>query len=401
MVKKVLKITACTLLGIIIFALLVGFTIWAITPVYNFPEAKLFSGSKFYNPYKDFDNAKYFRGNFHGHSRLKGGVTNGKDNSIEDVFKAYRELEYGFATVSNYHHPTDRSYYDFPFIPAQEYGVNIFKTHFLLVGTKRREYFDQPIVQGPNTIQFRINIVRPHTEIIALAHPAFLNGTTIKDVEKVTGYDLIEVVNTFAHSVSHWDTALSSGRPAFLLASDDTHNVFINTDIGRNITMIPLDPKDSDKIYDTLKNGSAYGITVPHTTAMLDRKEKLKVLNSHPQLVSMQVDDNGTINMTLNKEMEKITFSSNYGEVRASFDNVSTASYKFQDNDSYVRATAYFDNGSIAYFNPIIRTDDGLKPQMPKVTISYGLTILKLVLSAIAIVIVIFLFVKLIRRKNK
>ena len=60
--------------------------------------------------------------------------------------------------------------------------------------------------------------------------------------------------------------------------------------------------------YDTLKSGAAYGITVPHTVAMLDRSEKIKVLDTHPQLLSMQVQDN-TLNIKLNRQVDKIAFS--------------------------------------------------------------------------------------------
>ncbi len=383
MVKKILKIISYTLLGIIAFALILSFVLWAVIPVYNFPEEQKFSGDKFYNPYKDYDNTHYYRANFHGHSRLTGGLTNGKDNSLEDVFKAYRDLEYGYATVSNYHHITPESFYDFPLIPAQEYGVNVFKTHLLLIGSTRKEYYDQPLLQDANTIQFRINMVKPHTNIVTLAHPAFLNGIEVEHMKKLTGYDLMEVVNTFAHSVTHWDTALTSGRPAFLLASDDTHNVFINTDIGRNITMIPLEPSKYELVYDTLKQGSAYGITVPHSIAALNRDEKLKVLESHPQLISLQVDDNGLINIKLNRNVDKITFTSDNGVEKAAFENTDNASYKFMNDESYIRATAYFDNESIAYFNPVIRTSDGLKPNMPEISLNYPLTIIKYLFSII------------------
>ncbi len=402
MVKKVLKYFLYTLSGIILFALLICFVVWGITPVYKFPESISFSGDKFYNPYKDYDNTHYVRANFHGHSRLGGGLTNGRANSEEDVFKAYRDLNYGFATVSNYHHITSKPpYYDFPYVPAQEYGVNIFKTHLLLIGTKRKEYFDQPLWQGANTIQYRINRVKPYNDIVTLAHPAFLNGIEVEYMKKLTGYDLMEVVNTFAHSVSHWDTALSSGRPAFLLASDDTHNVFKNTDIGRNITMIPLNPDtEADKLYDTLKSGAAYGITVPHTVAMLDRSEKVKVLDTHPQLLSMQVQDN-TLNIKLNRQVDKIAFSADNGVVKAEYDNVSEASYNIADNDSYARATVYFDNGSIAYFNPVIRTNDGLKPNMPAVSVNYAISIIKWIFTAAVLMALIFFAVKIyLKRKN-
>ena len=401
MIKKILKYFIYTLSFIILFSLLICFTVWSIIPVYKFPEAVSFTGDKFYNPYKDYDNTHYYRANFHGHSRLGGGLTNGRANSEEDVFKAYRDLEYGFATVSNYHHITSKPpYYDFPYVPAQEYGINIFKTHLLLIGTKRKEYFDQPLWQGADTIQYRINRVKPYNEIVTLAHPAFVNGIEVDYMAQITGYDLMEVVNTFANSVSHWDKALSSGRPAFLLASDDTHNVFRNTDIGRNITMIPLNPDtEADKLYDTLKSGAAYAVTVPHIIAILDRSEKLKVLNTHPQLLSMQVADN-TLNIKLNRMVDKIVFSADNGQVMAEYDNVSESSYNIADNNSYVRATVYFDNGSTAYFNPVIRTNNGggLKPDMPQVLVNYPLSIIKWIFTAVVLLSILYFIARKLKK---
>ncbi len=401
MIKKILKYFIYTLSFIILFSLLICFTVWSIIPVYKFPEAVSFTGDKFYNPYKDYDNTHYYRANFHGHSRLGGGLTNGRANSEEDVFKAYRDLEYGFATVSNYHHITSKPpYYDFPYVPAQEYGINIFKTHLLLIGIKRKEYFDQPLWQGADTIQYRINRVKPYNEIVTLAHPAFVNGIEVDYMAQITGYDLMEVVNTFANSVSHWDKALSSGRPAFLLASDDTHNVFRNTDIGRNITMIPLNPDtEADKLYDTLKSGAAYAVTVPHIIAILDRSEKLKVLNTHPQLLSMQVADN-TLNIKLNRMVDKIVFSADNGQVMAEYDNVSESSYNIADNNSYVRATVYFDNGSTAYFNPVIRTNNGggLKPDMPQVLVNYPLSIIKWIFTAVVFLSILYFIARKLKK---
>ena len=401
MIKKILKNFIYTLSFIILFSLLICFTVWSIIPVYKFPEAVSFTGDKFYNPYKDYDNTHYYRANFHGHSRLGGGLTNGRANSEEDVFKAYRDLEYGFATVSNYHHITSKPpYYDFPYVPAQEYGINIFKTHLLLIGTKRKEYFDQPLWQGADTIQYRINRVKPYNEIVTLAHPAFVNDIEVDYMAQITGYDLMEVVNTFANSVSHWDKALSSGRPAFLLASDDTHNVFRNTDIGRNITMIPLNPDtEADKLYDTLKSGAAYAVTVPHIIAILDRSEKLKVLNTHPQLLSMQVADN-TLNIKLNRMVDKIVFSADNGQVMAEYDNVSESSYNIADNNSYVRATVYFDNGSTAYFNPVIRTNNGggLKPDMPQVLVNYPLSIIKWIFTAVVFLSILYFIARKLKK---
>ncbi len=166
--------------------------------------------------------------------------------------------------------------------------------------------------------------------------------------------------------------------------------------------MIPLEPSRFELVYDTLKQGSAYGITVPHRIAALNREEKLKVLESHPQLLSLQVDDNGLINIKLNKKVDKITFTADNGKEKASFENVESASYKINNDESYVRTTAYFDNGSIAYFNPVIRTSDGLKPNMPEISLNYPLTIIKYMFSVIVFACIVYgLWYISMRRKRK
>ena len=133
---------------------------------------------------------------------------------------------------------------------------------------------------------------------------------------------------------------------------------------------------------------------------MIDRSEKVKVLDTHPQLLSMQVQNN-TLNIKLNRQVDKIAFSADNGVVKAEYDNVSEASYNIADNDSYARATVYFDNGSIAYFNPVIRTNDGLKPNMPAISVNYAISIIKWIFTAAVLMVLIFFAVKIyLKRKN-
>ena len=47
MIKKILKYFIYTLSFIILFALLICFTVWSIIPVYKFPEAVSFTGDNF------------------------------------------------------------------------------------------------------------------------------------------------------------------------------------------------------------------------------------------------------------------------------------------------------------------------------------------------------------------
>lgn len=96
------------------------------------------------------------------------------------------------------------------------------------------------------------------------------------------------------------------------------------------------------------------------------------------------------------------SFTSDNGIEKASFENIDNASYKFNADESYLRATAYFDNGSIAYFNPVIRTSDGLKPSMPEIHINYPLTIIKYLFSIIIAACIIYgLWYMTMKRKRK
>ena len=99
--------------------------------------------------------------------------------------------------------------------------------------------------------------------------------------------------------------------------------------------------------------------------------------------------------------VDKITFSADNGVVKAEYDNVSEASYNIADNDSYARATVYFDNGSIAYFNPVIRTNDGLKPEMPAVSVNYTISIIKWIFTAAVLAALIIFIIKIYFKRKK
>ena len=401
---KIIKLLSIFLLSILTTILLYSFTIYLMTPVYTFPKAEKFNGDMWYNPYEDYDNAEYRRANFHAHSIIVGGLTNGRSNTDIDVFQAYNELGYEFATISNYQSPTRQSYYDFPYIPTQEYGINIFKTHFLLIGNNEPAYLDQILMQDIHTKQFRIYRYKPTTKVLVLNHPAFLNGFNIEDMVRLTGYDLMEVFNDFAISLSHWDKALSSGKPSFLIAGDDSHNVFNNRDIGGKINMVPLTRNDIrndiDKLYDTLKYGSIYAIVLNSPAKSLDRKLKKELLDSYPVLKSIQVKDNALM-IRLSDNVDTIKFITDNGMEALTLNNTDNGTYIIKDQDSYVRIEVVLQDDTKLYFNPIIRSIDGSKPVMPIAEKDYILTALKrIILISILLIISIFIYRKILKRKR-
>lgn len=90
----------------------------------------------------------------------------------------------------------------------------------------------------------------------------------------------------------------------------------------------------------------------------------------------MQVN-NDELTVKFNKNIDKIVFSADFGKVVKEEENVSKASYNITDNESYVRVTAYFDNGSVMYFNPVLKSEDSIQPEMPALHIDYKLSIIK------------------------
>lgn len=353
-------------------------------PVYNFPNNVKFTGYNWYNPYKNYDNATYYMSNFHGHSKLGIGLLNGRNNTTEDVYKAYSDLGYKYVAISNYHTISEKDKnYNFPYIPALEYGINISKSHLLLTGSKERQFLDSILFQNADIIQYKINRIRDNHEIITVAHPDFLRAVSVNEARKLTNYDLMEVVNVYAHSFKQWDAALSNGRPAFMLASDDTHNVFVNTDFGRNITMVPVNTDNMSELYNTLKNGSTYAVSLSHNLAMLDRKEKKKILEKLPSLSYIK-EERGIVTIKLSEKADKITFISDNGKIINTFMDKDQATVRIAGDSSYVRINAVYENGDInLFFNPLVRSIDSSKPEMPKAEINFILYALKLVFAVI------------------
>lgn len=370
-------------------------------PVYNYPNNIKFTGYNWYNPYKNYDNATYYMSNFHGHSRLGVGLLNGRNNTTEDVYKAYRDLGYKYVAISNYHTISEKDKnYNFPYIPALEYGINISKSHLLLTGSKERQFLDSILFQNADIIQYKINRIRDNHEIITVAHPDFLRAVSVNEARKLTNYDLMEVVNVYAHSFKQWDAALSNGRPAFMLASDDTHNVFVNTDFGRNITMVPVNTDNMSELYDTLKNGSTYAVSLSHKLAMLDRKEKKKVLEKLPSLSYIK-EERGIVTIKLSEKADKITFISDNGKIINTFVDKDLATVRVAGDSSYVRINAVYENGDInLFFNPLVRSVDSTKPEMPKAEINILLYALKLIFAVILTAAFVYSVIKIRKKLN-
>ena len=120
----------------------------------------------------------------------------------------------------------------------------------------------------------------------------------------------------------------------------------------------------------SLKKGAAYAVYVPH-----DVNNRPDPHGDLPRMerISMQGD---TIRIRVDRPASAIRFIGQNGTLLAE-ESGAEAVYAFRKNDAYARAEAHFDDGTILFFNPFVRTADGNRPVNVFVpVVNYPLTVL-------------------------
>jgi hypothetical protein len=335
---------------------------------YIFPEPKPFSGEYWYNPYEGMDSLQWRRTNLHMHSRAWGGLTNGSENSNHEIWKLYRDLGYESIGISNYQF-IDTLYSRQPYyIPVYEHGYGIFKSHQLNIGARKVLWYDLPFGQNIHHKQYILNRLRKNTEMISINHPSFFGGYTTDDFKYLGNYDLMEALNGYRNSIHFWDTALSAGKPAFLMSDDDMHDIDDPGEVSRRLMVVNAPDNSRENILSALYHGNAYGVEIKmpghedyHTKAR--RFDTLPILKSHSLV-------NDTLRVRFDRKTVEIRFLGQDGKLLKKKIRTPRAEYVLQPADTYVRVVALYaaphdPEGVVLYLNPVIRSEDGKRPLMP------------------------------------
>jgi hypothetical protein len=365
-------------LGFIV-ALIIGvnlFLTFVCAPVYNFPEAKPFSGSNWHNPYEGLNPDHWKIGNFQIQSRLFGGVTNGRNNSSSRIFDMYGDLGYDVITISDYMTINTYCEDDYACIPMYEHGYGVQKTHQLVFDAPKVKYWDYPLIQTTNTKQFVLNMLGEDAAMTAIAHPKLRMAYTQCDMAKLCGYDLIESASNFTLSMQHWDYALSAGKPVYIISNDDAHDLDEPFDYGRMYTVMNCEEATKECVFSSLKSGHSYGVrkrTPSGETHALkvDRFKDLSVVN-HVKLIG------DSLNINFSHPVLFVTFYGQGGDTLKYIhhgERTSTVGYTTRPQDTYVRAEIYLANGDWVYLNPVFRYEDEL-PTVGTAEISWPKTLL-------------------------
>ena len=323
--------------------LLVASMPYPFSLVYNFPSPKPFSGKILHNPYAD-RGGRWYKSNLQGHSASWGGVTDGR-SSGSDYYDAYRDMGYDIVGLSNYQKISPPFPDDSLYIPVYEHGWNVWKRHHLCVGAKSVVWLDYPLFQSLHHKQFMIDRLKPTCEVLVINHPKFMWSFQPKDFAKLTGYNCIEVLNHYRRSFKHWDAALSTGHPAWIIGNDDTHDVSRRDETGRYWTMIHSNSPNTKQILNSLSNGNAYGVS--GWDGVMDNG--LKSVSVSGKTLTVECDSTAN----------EILFIGQNGIQMRSYEATKKASFTFSDADTYIRPVIVSPKTRI-YLNPVFRTNGAL-----------------------------------------
>jgi|APCry1669188910_1035180.scaffolds.fasta_scaffold00014_73 hypothetical protein len=356
---KVFRVFAFLILLLLVFEAVLYFSV----PVYDFPEPGRFAGARFFNPYEGIDSTGWKKCNFHFHTREWWGLTAGRNNTLGEFYRIYKKLlKYDAPQISNYQSISTEFRDSAFYMPAYEHGFGVRKKHQMLIGAKEVLWMDYSLVQNLNHKQHILNMLRPLSSIVAIAHPDWEGGYSLTDMKYLSNYDLIEVLDNNWRSVPQWDAALSAGHVAWILADDDAHNIENPYQIQRCATFIHSPLLRGDSMISSLRQGRAYGVEI-YMGENWSFAMKAGLAMRMPKLKSVCMTGD-TLKVSVSGEVFKVMFIGQDGKIRKSVYGDKSMWYRFTPEDTYIRTEITFiahhalpaiGMGDIFYLNPVFR----------------------------------------------
>lgn len=318
-------------------------------PFYEFAPAEPFRGERWYNPYAGYGGGGLLA-NFHAHSEAWGGLTFGSTPRHE-LYALYKARGYDLAGISDY---MSLSAPDAPgdlYVSSYEHGFTPGRHHQTVIGASHVDWFDYPSGGWTRQKQHVIDRLRAEAPFVAINHPTKAQSFSIGDMEKLSGYDAIEVATKYGVWDDYWDAALSAGRPVWGLAADDGHaqsDQEAGSHIGIGALLIHADERTPEAVLRALKAG---------------RFHSLYTRQNEPPLALEKCElEDGALRVRVGERANAIRFYGAHGVLRYQELGRAEASYTPRDDDPYVRVEVIA-HGAVLYLNPILRWDGVALPR--------------------------------------
>ncbi|MFN4122130.1 MAG: hypothetical protein ACK4GL_02360, partial [Flavobacteriales bacterium] len=228
------------------------------------------------------------------------------------------------------------------YVPMYEHGYNVLKSHYLSINPDKVSYFDFPLFQSSSHQQKIINQLKANNAIVAMAHPKFGGGRSMKNMRDLVGYHFTEVLNHYRTSAEFYDEALSAGRLTWVMSNDDTHDLEREPTFKR-WNIIFADTAIVDSILHQYTLGRNY--------AVLSEDESFdKYFQSCESIGAQQ------FKVHFSAPFDTILTIGEGGVIKDFVTQSDSVMINFQPNDSYLRVVAKDSNMQI-YLNPLVRFD--------------------------------------------
>ena len=358
---RILRWILVVFTGLILFA---AVNQYLFCPQYSFPRHHPFAGTSIFNPYEHADSVNWKQCNFHAHVHAWGGLTHGSGTAAE-CWNVYDSLGYDVHCISDYEKVNRYGEGEPNFIPAYEHGYGMLKNHHGVIGTFRVNYGDYIFPQTLSNKQHMLDCLQENdSAVIAINHPVLRNGVSPDDFLRLHGYDAIEVLRSGTHSFPQWDSALSSGHAAYIIADDDMHDSSRPNEVGKNCTWIHAQSATRNEILTGLKSGNAYGMIIASPNGETMQQKFQRFRSGFPKLNSLRITGD-TLKISLSATAHAIRFIGQGGQEKFMAQQTATSAYYFQPADTYIRIQADFDDGTSIFLNPVFRFDESVQQPLP------------------------------------
>ena len=388
----------------VLLLLLLAVLATGVSPIYDFREPKAFSGPDIFNPYSKLDTtAGWKRANFHTHTRVKGPFPPNECEEWPDAtYAAYEKLGYDIVTFSNHNEITRHPFDSTLQVNVYEQGYSPFKFHKLVFGSSRVKHYDPLLPLMASQKQFELDRLGDGSDFIQINHPYRTIGTSERDMQELSGYEIMELDTHVSTENEYWDWALSAGHYCFGLANDDLHHAGDHALIGIRCNFLQTPSGRYEDLKETLLGGCYYAMRVPDY-GHGDWEEKYARNHDLPFIRNIGLDGS-TVYMALSRTADSIRVNGQDHRTLALAVQCDSIAYTMKPDDPYARLTAFFPDGAVIYTNPFARYDASVAdspfnnaPQKVNVllTVLYNLLVLALCLGTL------YLLMKLFKRKKR
>ena len=392
MIKRILRAFA-KLVAALISLFVLTLVISSVGPVYRFRAPKPFSGADIFNPYASLDTVEgWKRANFHTHTRVKGPwPVNECPQWPAYVDSVYRMLGYDIVTFSNHNeitrHPCDTALQ----VNVYEHGYSIPQYHLLVFGSEKVNHWDPLLPLTASRKQFALDYLGKTSDFIQMNHPYRVRFSRKSHLEKLSGYEIMELDTHISTENEYWDWALSAGHYSFGLANDDLHFPDRHERIAIRCNFIQTPSGSYEDLKKALLGGCYYSMRVPDY-GNGNWKEKIARNHQLPKVENIGLKDS-TLFIKLSQPADSIRVNGQDHATLALALQADSLSYTLRADDPFARFTAFFPDGAVIYSNPFARYDASAGPFPPKeepqpvnwvLTLLYNLLLLALAAALVA-----------------